>query len=295
MRILLTGGSGQVGWELRRALSPLGSILAPGRETMDLGERDRVRQAVREAAPDLIVNAAAYTAVDRAETEAEEAHAVNAAAPGVLADAAREAGAPLVHYSTDYVFDGEKGAPYVEEDPTRPLNAYGRTKLEGERAVRDSGAAHLILRTSWVFGTRRDGFVSAMLEQFRTRDTARAVVDRTGSPTWCRALAEATALIVARLAGTGPLRDAVEAHGGVYHLAAAGEATRYALAAAILEILSARGGARTRELREATDAEFDSAVARPRYSVLDSGRAERAFGVRLPHWREQLRLCLEEL
>lgn len=296
IRILLVGGTGQVGWELRRTLSPLGEVEAPGRGELDLREPDGIRSRVRSAAPDLIVNAAAYTDVDRAESESEAARSVNAVAPGVLAEEAAEVGAALVHFSTDYVFDGEKGAPYVEDDPPDPLNVYGRTKREGEEAVRSSGAPHLVVRTSWVYGLRRRSFLTTMLEQLRASEVVRGVVDRAGSPTWCRALAEATAGVLAR---AGATREAVvetlERRGGTYHLSAPDAATRHAFAAEILAVASSTVGydVRAKEVREATAADFESVARRPRNSALDCRRAEAGFGVRLPGWREQLRLCLE--
>lgn len=296
IRILLLGGTGQVGWELRRTLSPLGEVEAPGRDELDLRDPDGIRTRVRAAEPDLIVNAAACTAVDRAETEPDAARAVNAIAPGVLAEEAAEAGAAVVHFSTDYVFDGEKGAPYAEDDPPNPLNAYGRTKREGEEAVRSSGAPHLVVRTSWVYGLRRRSFLTTMLEQFRVREVARGAVDRTGSPTWCRALAEATAAVLAR---SGSSREAVletlGRRGGTYHLAAPDAATRRAFAAEILAVATSTGGydVRAKEVRKARAADFESVARRPRNSALDCRRAEETFGVRLPGWREQLRLCLD--
>lgn len=295
-RILLVGGTGQVGWELRRTLSPLGEVEAPGRDELDLLDPDGIRRRIRAAAPDLIVNAAAYTAVDRAESEPEVARTVNEVAPGVLAEEAADAGAAVVHFSTDYVFDGEKGAPYAEDDPPNPLSVYGRTKRNGEEAVRTSGAPHLVVRTSWVYGLRRRSFLTTMLEQFRVREVARGAVDRAGSPTWCRALAEATAAVLARSgAGREAVLETLERRGGTYHLAAPDAATRHAFAAEILAAASSTGGydVRAREVREASAADFDSVARRPRNSALDCRRAEATFGVRLPAWREQLRLCLD--
>lgn len=296
IRILLVGGTGQVGWELRRTLSPLGEVEAPGRDELDLGDPDGIRSRVRTAAPDLIVNAAACTAVDRAETEPGAARAVNAVAPGVLAEEAADLGAALVHFSTDYVFDGEKGSPYAEDDPPNPLSVYGRTKREGEEAVRSSRAPHLVVRTSWVYGLRRRSFLTTMLEQLRVREVARGAVDRTGSPTWCRALAEATAAVLSRSGATSEaMVETLDRRGGIYHLSAPDAATRHAFAAEILAVAASTGGyeIRAKEVREASAAEFESVARRPRNSALDCRRAEAAFGVRLPGWREQLRLCLE--
>lgn len=297
MRILLTGGSGQLGWELRRTLGPIGDVEAPERSALDLRDPDRIRTVVRGTAPELIVNAAAYTAVDRAEEEPDVARAVNAAAPAVLAEEARDLGAPLVHFSTDYVFDGETETPYTEDDSPHPLSVYGRTKREGETAVRSAGIPHLVLRTSWVYGARRRNFLTVMLEQLRTRDVAWGTSDQVGSPTWCRCLAEATTAILVRLGAARRSRiGGLEERGGLYHLASPDEATRHAFAAEILDVVASRDedGLRAREVREASASDFEAAAARPRFSALDSGRVESAFGVRLAPWRDQLRLCLEE-
>ncbi len=290
-RILLTGGTGQVGWELARALAPVGEVLAPGRAALDLADAAAIRRAFRDAAPALVVNAGAHTAVDRAESEPDEARALNAAAPGVLAEESARAGVPLVHFSTDYVFDGRKGAPYREDDPTCPLGVYGATKLEGEQAVAAAGGMHLVLRTSWVYGMRGHNFMLTMLRLAREREELRVVSDQVGAPTWSRMLAEATAAILAPFrAGAGwaipPERS------GVYHLAARGETSWHGFAEAILAADPARAAQRCRGVVPITTGEYPTPAPRPRYSVLATERAESAFGVALPHWREQLALCL---
>ena len=290
-RILLTGGTGQVGWELARALAPLGRVVAPGRAGLDLADADGVRRAFRDSAPALVVNAAAHTAVDRAEGEPELARALNAVAPGVLAEEAARAGVPIVHFSTDYVFDGSGSAPYTEVDATAPLGVYGRTKLEGERAVAAAGGAHLVLRTSWVYGTRGHNFLRTMLRLARERDELRVVADQVGAPTWSRMLAEATAAILAPFrAGNG--WEIPREVSGVYHLAARGSTSWHGFAEAILAADPARAEQRARRVVPIASEEYPTPAPRPRYSVLNSERAERVFGVALPDWREQLELCL---
>jgi dTDP-4-dehydrorhamnose reductase len=231
-RILLLGKDGQVGWELARGATALGEIVALGSRELDLARGDDVRAAVRSAGPDLILNAAAYTAVDRAESDTGRAQAVNAEAPGILAEEAERLGAALVHFSTDFVFDGEKPEPYREDDAPRPLNAYGRTKLAGEEAIRAAGTPALVLRTSWVYSLRRESFVTKVLEWARTRRTLRVVEDQVGSPTWCRDLARDTVRILAP--GRSDLRGFVAERSGLYHLAGAGAVSRFEWAAAIL-------------------------------------------------------------
>lgn len=279
MRILLTGRNGQVGWELERALGPVSELLATDRVLLDLADADAIRRAVREAKPQVIVNAAAYTAVDRAESESGLAMRINGATPGILAEEAKRLGALLVHFSTDYVFDGTKGAPYLEDDAPNPLNQYGRSKLAGERAIAASGARHLILRTSWVYGLRGRNFLVAILSRARSGAPLRVVDDQAGAPTWCRDIAQATARIVA-----AP-RDA----SGVYHLGAGGATTWCGFARAI--VAEARIAA---EVQPITSAEYPAAAARPRYSVLDSAKFAREFGIALPDWRESLGRCLAE-
>ncbi|HEX8363213.1 MAG TPA: dTDP-4-dehydrorhamnose reductase [Longimicrobium sp.] len=290
-RILLTGGTGQVGWELARALAPMGEVLAPGRAALDLADPAAIRRAFRDAAPALVVNAGAHTAVDRAESEPELAHALNATAPGVLAGEAARTGVPMVHFSTDYVFDGSKGAPYGEDDPTRPLGVYGATKRQGEEAVGAAGGMHLVLRTSWVYGTRGHNFMLTILRMARERDELRVVSDQVGAPTWSRMLAEATAAILAPFrAGAGWAIPPEKC--GVYHLAARGETSWHGFAEAILAADPARAEQRCRRVVAISSEEYPTPAPRPRYSVLATERAETAFGVELPHWREQLGLCL---
>lgn len=300
MRILLTGSTGQVGRELARALASLGVVTAPSRDELDLARPETIREVVRRAEPELVVNAAAYTDVEGAETEPDLARAVNARAPGILAEEAARIGAAIVHFSTDYVFDGRKRGPYVEGDAPSPLNVYGQTKLRGEEAVRAAGGPHLVFRLSWVYGLRRRNFLTAMLDAFASREVVRVVADQTGRPTWCRTVAEAVAAVLARSrsaeAGSAGPRDTLEALSGLYHLAPAGETTWHGFAEAILEFLHAAGvPVATRRVEPIPSSAYPSPVRRPARSVLSSRAFERAFGRRLPDWKGELRRCLAEL
>jgi dTDP-4-dehydrorhamnose reductase len=281
VRILLTGRNGQVGWELERALAPLGPVIATDRSTLDLVDPEAIRRAVRETRPETIVNAAAYTAVDRAESDAATAMRVNGVAAGVFAEEAQRIGAMLVHYSTDYVFDGDKGAPYVEDDATNPLSVYGSTKLEGERRVQASGCRHLVLRTSWVYAPRGHNFLLSVLRLSRDGKALRIVADQMGSPTAARDVAEATAAILAR--------DAAAT--GTFHLSAQGEASWYDFAR---EILAVTGRQETPLTRIATS-EYPAAARRPRYSVLSTEKIRRSVGISLPGWRESLAVACRAL
>lgn len=287
MNILLIGKDGQVGWELQRALAPLGSLHMLGRADADFSDPNRLRACVRAAAPDVIVNAAAYTAVDRAESEPAQAHAVNALAPAVLAEEAARRGAWLVHYSTDYIFDGRKDDAYLEGDAPAPLSAYGHSKAAGEEGVRASGARHLILRTCWLFG-RGNNFPRTILRLARERDQLRVVADQYGAPTGADLLADATALALHRIAGLGA--SAAEL-AGTYHVAAAGRTSWHACARHVVAEARARGA----HLRAGPDgvlpiaaADWAAAAARPANSVLDCTKFSRTFGLALPGWRHHL-------
>ena len=267
MKILLTGRSGQVGSELQAILHP---VVATDHATLDLADADAIRRAVSGAKPSVIVNAAAYTAVDKAESEPDLAMRINAAAPGVLAEEAKRAGALLVHFSTDYIFDGTKRSPYLETDPPNPLGVYGRTKLEGEARLRASGCRHLILRTAWVYG-RGSNFVRAILRQAEKGAALRVVNDKVGAPTWARDIARVTADLLAKGAE------------GTFHVSAAGAASWYEVA---LEILRVAG--RAIEVTPVSTAEYGAKAPRPAYSVLDNGKL-RASGVTpISDWRGRL-------
>ncbi len=285
-RILLTGAGGQVGWELRRTLGALGDVVAVDADTLDLCDADAVRRYVRDLAPTLVVNPAAYTAVDKAEGDAERARTVNAVAPGVLAQEVARLGALLVHYSTDYVFDGSGTVPWRENDACAPLNVYGATKLDGERAIQASGCAHLIFRTSWVYGARGSNFLLTMRRLMRERDELKIVADQVGAPTWCRDLAEATAQVLARIATPGGFDAA--APWGVYHLCNAGETSWHGFAEAIRALDKADVA-----LLPIPTRDYPTPARRPLNSRLDCDRLERAFGLRLRPWREALELCVQ--
>ena len=287
MKILISGANGQVGWELQRALAPLGEVLALGHAQLDLADADAIRQALRHAAPDVIVNAAAYTAVDRAEQEPDLAQAVNGVAPGVLAEEAKRLNAALVHYSTDYVFDGAKGAPYEEIDAPQPLGVYGATKLAGEKAIAAVDCAHVVLRTSWVYGARGKNFLLTMQRLARERDELRVVDDQLGAPTWSRMLAEATASMLSQCLHKGAVADRLRDRGGLYHLSAAGQTSWFGFASAIVEHAE-----QPPRMTPIATADYPLPAARPAYSVLANDKIARHFSIRLPDWRVSLGHCL---
>ena len=286
MRILLTGKNGQLGWELSRALAPLGELLALDRAKLDLAVPEQIVSAVRSVRPDVIVNAAAYTAVDRAESEPDAAFAVNARAVAVLAGEARRAGAMLVHYSTDYVFDGSKGAPYVEDDPPNPLNVYGRSKLAGEEAVRATGGPHLILRTSWVYAARGRNFLLTMRRLLREEGTVRVVSDQIGAPTSAGALAEATAALLRQCS-----RASLSA---TYHVTAGGSTSWHGFASEIARLEQASAPHPLRVVPIASS-EYPTPAQRPKNSRLSNEKLLRAFGIKLPPWQACLEACYAQL
>jgi dTDP-4-dehydrorhamnose reductase len=287
VKILLTGGTGQVGWELRRTLAPLGEIHAPGRAVLDLAHVDSIRNTVRAMRPDVIVNSAAYTAVDKAESEPDLAGAINVEAVRVLSECAKETGAVIVHYSTDYVFDGSKEGAHVEDDPTAPLNVYGRTKLDGEKALQASGVPTLILRTSWVYGLRGHNFLRTVLRLMREKDQLRIVDDQVGAPTWSRMIAEVTASILAR--GWLNFQDVA----GTYHITCSGRTSWFGFAQAIQKLTFVHGE-KCAHLAPVSTREYPTPATRPANSMLDNGRMERTFGLRMPDWLDTLKLCLEQ-
>lgn len=284
MNILLLGASGQVGHELRASLQGMGDIIAPGRATLDLADLKKVRDAVRTIRPGLIVNAAAYTAVERAETEPEMAFRINAEAPAVLAEAAREIGAAMVHYSTDYVFDGAKGSPYLESDAPAPLNEYGRSKLAGEQALAGAGVPHLILRTGWVYGLHGHNFLLTMLRLARERGAVSVVDDQFGAPTWSRTIAQCTAHMLAQAQAGG--HAWWEEQGGLYHLACAGQTSWHGFAEAIMRAAEIKC-----EVRAISTADYPAAVQRPRNSTLCCDKFSGRF-FPVPDWHEALQMCL---
>ena len=286
-KILLTGATGQVGWELRRTLAPLGEVIAPDSAALNLADPDAIHRLVQATQPDLIVNPAAYTAVDQAEGEPELAHAINAQAPAVLAELAARRGVPLVHFSTDYVFDGAKATAYLEDDVANPLNVYGRSKWAGEVAVRQANARHLILRTSWVYGLRGRNFLLTMLRLMRERPELKIVADQIGAPTWSRLIAEATAQILVQCLAGGRSEGAW----GTYHLSSAGDTSWHGFAEAIAE----QAGITPRpELTAIPTSAYPTPAQRPANSCLSNAKLASTFGLALPDWRDALTLCLAE-
>ncbi|MCM2288720.1 MAG: dTDP-4-dehydrorhamnose reductase [Sulfuritalea sp.] len=285
MKILLTGAAGQLGRELKRSLACIGDVVACDRRQLDLADADALCATVRTTAPTVIVNAAAYTAVDKAEAEPAAADAINAVAPGILAEEAKRLGALLIHYSTDYVFDGTKATAYTEDDSPAPLSAYGRSKLAGELAIAASGARHLIFRTSWVYGLHGANFMKTMLRLGRERDELRVVDDQIGAPTWTRHLADVTALVLARK----------ETPDGLYHLAAAGETSWHGYAEAIFAEAERNGLiAKSPVVHRIASADYPLPAARPANSRLDCARFRRDFNLSLPDWRIGLADCLAD-
>jgi dTDP-4-dehydrorhamnose reductase len=261
MRILLIGGNGQVGWELQRTLAPLGEVAAPPREDLDLAREDSIRTYM----------------------------AVNGVAPGILAEAARQQGAALIHYSTDYVFDGEKTVPYRETDAPQPVNTYGKTKLAGEQALEAVGGSYLILRTSWVYGLRGRNFLVTIRRLAWERDVLKVVDDQQGAPTWSRMIAEATAQIIAQARGQVP--DFIGQYRGVYHLSCGGETSWYDFADAILRWLDSTTAPRAR-LEPIPTSDYPTPARRPAFSCLDNTQLQSTFGVKLPDWQGALKLAL---
>jgi dTDP-4-dehydrorhamnose reductase len=298
IRVLVTGAGGQVGTEVERALAGRAEVIAHTRETMDLANPAEVVARIREAAPRAIVNAAAYTAVDRAEAEPEAAHSVNAVAPGLIAGEARRLGALLIHFSTDYVFDGAKRTPYVEEDETNPLGAYGRSKLEGERAVLASGAAAIVLRTAWVYGPHGRNFLLTMMRLAAKGEPIRVVDDQRGAPTSSIAIARAVALLLGASEGAITQEGLDERAGsaGLYHATAEGETSWYGFARAIFEERArAVAGFAAPPVEPIMTAQYPTPAKRPQYSVLSSDKLARTFGVGLGAWREGLAEVLSAL
>lgn len=292
IRVLLVGKDGQVGTELQRTLAPLGDIFAVDRDTCDLTRPEEVRATVREAAPRIIINVAAHTAVDQAESEPELAFALNADGPRLLAEEARRCGAALIHYSTDYVFDGRKREPYVESDPANPLGVYGRSKLAGEQAVMTAGVPHMILRTSWVYGLHGRNFLLTIMRLAREKPELRIVADQFGTPNWAAALAAATAEIVRKAAAGGDPVRAIGVRGGVYHLTCRGRTSWHGFASAIVERLHARGEGPLVPVVPISTADFPTPARRPANSVLEGSALARAWSVMLPDWRTALEACL---
>jgi len=305
--IVLLGKNGQVGFELERLLPRLGKLIALDRGDLDLSKASEIRRTVQELRPRLIVNAAAYTAVDQAETDQDAARALNAEAPAILAEEAKKIAAALVHFSTDYVFDGLKGSPYVEEDPTNPVSVYGRTKLAGEEAIRQIGVPHLIFRTAWVYGTRGRNFLLTILRLASQREELRVVSDQVGAPTWCREIANATVSVLQNLSTGRDFASSLPSVSGTYHMTASGTTTWFDFTQAIREeathapstlpwiaaITSGRPLVVQRIIPIST-AEYPTPARRPPYSVLSNVRFSQTFNLRLLDWRVQLRSAFSD-
>ncbi len=296
MKILLLGKNGQVGWELQRALAPLGELVALDRAGGgDLNDLPGLERTVRKVQPQVIVNAAAYTAVDKAESEPALAQTINALAPGVLAREAERGKALLVHYSTDYVFDGSGAVPWTESDPTGPLSVYGRTKLEGEQAIAASGCRHLIFRTSWVYGARGGNFAKTMLRLAGEREQLSVIDDQMGAPTGADLLADVTAHAIRHV--LPPMRHNDLTPSGIYHLAAAGETSWCGYARFVLQ-QAGRSGCKLKagpeQVRPIPTADYPTPAKRPHNSRLDTTRLQNTFGIQLPHWESGVARMLAE-
>ncbi len=292
MRLLITGADGQVGWELRHSLMPLGEVVALDRKACDLSRPQDLPRLMREAKPDIIVNAAAYTAVDRAEKEEALATMINGTAAGVLAEEARKLGMLLIHYSTDYVFDGTKAAPYAEDDVPRPINAYGRSKLAGDRAIEQCGADYLILRSSWIYAARGHNFLRTILRRACAGEELRIVNDQIGAPTWARELADATA-VMARQARRE--REQGGFKSGLYNVTAAGATSWFGFAEAIVEQIASPADASCGNVRPIASLDYSAAAMRPMNSRLAGDRVRKRFDVALANWKQALALCMKDL
>lgn len=303
LRLLITGANGQVGWHLQRSLAPMGEVMAIDIEQVDLTDLEAVSRTVREFAPDVVANAAAYTAVDKAESEPELARTINVGAPGRIAEECARSGALLIHYSTEYVYDGSKTTPWEETDATGPLNVYGETKLAGDQAIMASGCAYIILRTTWVYDTRGKNFLRTVLRLAREKDELRIVGDQYGAPTWARALAEATTIILAR--SLEQKSKSNEWPTGLFHCSAAGRTSWAEFAEAIMseyddccswpaDTGEFSAPLQAKRVVHITSDQYQTPARRPRNSVLSNAKVLQAFGIKMPDWREQLRLAMQD-
>jgi dTDP-4-dehydrorhamnose reductase len=294
VKILLTGATGQVGWELARTLLPLGEVIAVNRSQADLSDLKALRSMLQQHKPDVIVNPAAYTAVDKAETEQGLAFLINAEAPSVMAEEAKEIGALLVHYSTDYVFDGTKSTLYTEDDTTNPINVYGQSKLAGEQAIQSVAGDYLILRTSWVYASRGNNFLKTILRLAAEREELKIVADQIGSPTWARLIAEMTAHIVRQ---TLLERSANSFNSNIYHLTSSGATSWQGFAQKIVDIVREQGNValKNKAILPIPTTDYPLPAKRPANSRLSTNRLEQHFGLSLPSWDNALKLCMQEL
>lgn len=284
-KILILGSYGQVGWELRRTLAPLGQIIAHDRDTFDLTSADFIKKSLHDIKPAVIVNAAAYTAVDKAESDRDACMSVNALAPQILAEEAKKIKALMIHYSTDYVFDGSSSHPYKESDHPNPLNIYAHSKLQGDQAIMTSGCPHVILRTSWVYGSRGHNFLLTMLKLGQQRDLLKIVDDQIGAPTWSRLIAESTAQVISKYQGQD----------GVYNLTSQGQTSWFGFAQAIFDLYSSKKNLKIPQLISIPSSEYPTPAKRPQNSLLCHEKLIKTFGIRMPDWKHALHMCLEEL
>ncbi|MBS1800276.1 MAG: dTDP-4-dehydrorhamnose reductase [Acidobacteria bacterium] len=298
-RILLTGTTGQVGAELLRTLAPFGEIVAPRRGEMDLANQDSVREQIRSVRPRWIVNPAAYTAVDKAESEPELAYAINETAVRAIGEEAQKIGAGVIHFSTDYVFDGTGTKPYVEDDSPGPVSVYGASKLAGERALAASGAGHMIFRTSWVYGASGKNFLLTILKLARERENLRIVADQHGAPTWARDLARMTAHAIDRVEASArgrELKDALQQWNGIYHAAGAGETTWFGFAEEAVKLAAGREpGTKFAGLEAITAAEYPTPARRPSNSRMNDEKLRREFGWKMMDWKDSLKEVMAEI
>lgn len=292
MRIVLIGKNGQVGWELDKLLPICGEVISLGRQELDVSRLTLVRNTLLDIKPDLIVNASAYTEVDRAEKENDKAMQINAEAPGVMAETAHAIHATFIHYSTDYVFDGNRSIPYTENDDPNPLSIYGKSKLAGEKNIEQVGGASIILRTSWVYSMRGNTFVNKMLAWARSNETLRIVDDQISNPTWARALAETTVRLVD--AHRGHLQDVMKERRGIYHASGSGYTSRYEWAKQILAHASHQTDILAHAIQPVSSDAFPLPAARPPFSALDCSKLEDIFRVRLPDWKDSLKVAMME-
>jgi dTDP-4-dehydrorhamnose reductase len=302
LKIVMVGRKGQLAWEANHRFQGLGQIICLGRPELDLLDLNAMRAEIRRIKPTVIVNAAAYTAVDQAESEPEAAMKINSDAPAAMAEEAKPLGALFITYSTDYVFDGKSPAPYREDDPAAPLNVYGASKLSGENAVDSVGGKHLIFRTSWVYGARGKNFLKTILKLAAEKSELRIVDDQVGAPTWSRDLADATKMIIEQLLMKSqsekiPLGEVLGDRPGIYHMTAAGSVSWYVFATAIMEEMERRGSSHgsLAKVMPIPSSEYPTPAARPHNSRLCNDKLENAFGVRLPPWRESMEAVMDEL
>jgi dTDP-4-dehydrorhamnose reductase len=294
LKILLTGASGQVGWELARTLLPLGEVIESRRAQADLSNLSALKALIQQVKPDVIVNPAAYTAVDKAETEKDLAFLINGQAPGMMAEEAKKTGALLIHYSTDYVFDGAKTQPYKETDITCPVNVYGASKLAGEQAIQDSGCDYLIFRTSWVYASRGNNFLKTIMRLAADREELKIVADQIGAPTWARLIAEVTAHAVHQVPGE---RRQDNFSSNIYHLTSSGYTSWHGFALQIVDTMRNQGkyNLKNKAIIPIPATDYPLPAVRPANSRLDSDRLASRFGLCMPSWENSLRLCMQEL